>query len=39
MSGRRGRLAGMNNHIEVDSGDVLVTVGTTRRKHVFWSGL
>jgi hypothetical protein len=28
MSCRRGRLAGMNEHIEVDSGDVLVTVGT-----------
>jgi hypothetical protein len=31
MSGRRGRLAGMNEHIDVESGDVLVAVGTIRR--------
>jgi hypothetical protein len=31
MSGRRGRLAGMNEHIDVESGDVLVAAGTIRR--------
>jgi hypothetical protein len=30
MSGRRGRLAGMNEHIDVESGDVLVAVGMAR---------
>jgi alkylated DNA repair dioxygenase AlkB len=33
MSGRRGRLGGMNEHIDVESGDVLVAVGTARGKH------
>ena len=36
MSGWRGRLAGMDEHImdehiEVESGELLVTVGTTKR--------
>jgi hypothetical protein len=31
MSARRGRLAGMNEHIDVESGDVLVAAGTTIR--------
>jgi hypothetical protein len=31
MSARRGRLAGMSEHIEVESGDVLVAAGTTIR--------
>jgi hypothetical protein len=31
VSGGRSRLPGMNEHIEADSGDVLVTVGTTIR--------
>jgi hypothetical protein len=29
MSGPRGRVAAMNEHIDVESGDVLVAVGTT----------
>jgi hypothetical protein len=31
MSRRRGRLTGMSEHIDVRSGDVLVTVGTFKR--------
>jgi hypothetical protein len=30
LSGGQGRVAGMNEHIEVDSGDVLLAVGTIR---------